>query len=377
MRVFLLLLLALAVAAVLALYPEITQQNMHFEAFGWVAELNQAVFLLVLLLSLIVFWVMRKLLVTVLTLPVRLWRGLGSRSLQQRESRLRHGIARLIDRRHDLGSDDFEKADSALPDWALDLLKACTVPVQEQTLPPSGQDYLKTSLIARLVTRPESGMGTSLRREFLKGWLQASPEAPLAKERLLSLAEEEGDWPLATDCLEALWQHDRTEPVRIRLAGAYIGMAERQPAERINWLRKAHKLDSGSGPAVLALGLAYREAGDQVAARQLWNKYLKEYDDISVARSLLDLTEDHLRAYRRIENDHAQSMSASYQWFRAQLAYHSGLAGLATEHMQVLVKQHPGKLAWKSWGDWNASAGDWEQAARCYARALECGEAGG
>jgi len=370
MRVFFLLLLALAVAAVLALYPNIAQQNMHFEAFGWIIELNQAVFLLILLLILTLFWAMRKIILTVLTLPLRLWRSIWSRTRRLKEENLRHGIARLVDLRKDLGATDFKKADSVLPAWLMDLFEVLTIPVQDQKVPPPEQDSLKTALVARLVTRPKSALSSSLRKEFLKAWLQASPEAPLAKKRMLALAEEEQDWATAIGFLENRWKNNNSKKTRTRLVRAYLGLAAQRPDDRIGWLRKAQKLDPDSGSATLALGLAYNDIGDQVAARRLWNKYLRDHDDVEVARSLLDITDDCLRAYRKVENNHAHSMPASYQWLRAQLAYRAGLTGLAMEHIQALAKQYPGRLAWKTWGDWHSKAGDWEQAANCYARAL-------
>jgi len=371
MRVFLLLLLALAVAAVLALYPNIAQQNMHFEAFGWIVELNQAVFLLILLLILTLFWAMRKIILIVLTLPLRLWRAIWSRSRRLKEEHLRHGIARLVDMHKDLGANDFKKADSVIPAWLVDLLEVFTIPVQDQKVPRPEQDSLKTALVARLVTRPKSALSSSLRKEFLKAWLQVSPEAPLARKRMCALAEEEQDWATAIGFLENQWKNNKAKETRTRLVRAYLGLAEQGPDDRIDWLRKAQKLDPDSGSAILALGLAYNEIGDQVAVRRLWNKYLKDHDNDAVARSLLDITEDCLRAYRKTENNHAHSMPASYQWLRAQLAYRAGLTGLATEHIQALAKQYPGKLAWQTWGDWHSKAGDWEQAAQCYTQALK------
>jgi len=371
MRVFLLLLLALAVAAVLALYPNIAQQNMHFEAFGWIVELNQAVFLLILLLILTLFWAMRKIILIVLTLPLRLWRAIWSRSRRLKEEHLRHGIARLVDMHKDLGANDFKKADSVIPAWLVDLLEVFTIPVQDQKVPRPEQDSLKTALVARLVTRPKSALSSSLRKEFLKAWLQVSPEAPLARKRMCALAEEEQDWATAIGFLENQWKNNKAKETRTRLVRAYLGLAEQRPDDRIDWLRKAQKLDPDSGSAILALGLAYNEIGDQVAVRRLWNKYLRDHDNVEVARSLLDITDDCLRAYRKTENNHAHSMPASYQWLRAQLAYRAGLTGLATEHIQALAKQYPGKLAWQTWGDWHSKAGDWEQAAQCYTQALK------
>jgi uncharacterized protein HemY len=372
MRLLLLLLAAMAIAAILAFYPDIAQHDVRFEAFGWVLELNQFVFILILLLLLIIFWLARKILLGLISGPSHLWQRLTSGKYQRREENLREGISQLIDQRHDFGVKAFSKAKGVIPDWAMDLIRIFTIPVHELSLARVRGDRLKTSLCARLATEPQTVLDPEKRREFLNAWLEASPNSPLALNRLCLLAEEEEDWPTALPLLEEQWKGTDGEDsgVRKRLVNAYLAMALREPGEQLNWIRKAEKIDPESGQVVLALGRAYISNDDRVAARRLWGNFLKRHDDFQIAQSLLDITEDPMRAYRKMESESASTMPASRQWLRAQFAHAAGLTGLANRHMQRLIEQHPSKLAWQTLGKWHAESREWEEAAKCYAKAL-------
>lgn len=374
MRIVLLLLLALSIAAVLAFYPDIAQHDVRFEAFGWVAELNQAVFILILLTLLILLWVVRKILSAFLAGPSRLWRNLVSGKHRRREENLREGISQLIDQRRDMGGKAFGKSRGIVPDWAMDLIQTLTIPLGKLSVDDAGQDRLKVALHARLATDPQtSELDAGVRKKFLDAWLQASPDAPLAINRSCKLAEEMEDWPTAVRLLEDKRKIEggANRDIRERLLNAYLNLAAIEQEEEFSWIHKAQKLDPDSHRVILALGAAHVRREDTVAARRLWNRHLKRHDSYQIARSLFEITEDYMRAYRKMESESAQTMHPSRQWLRAQLAHTAGLSGLANRHMQKLIERHPGQLAWQTWGGWHVQAQEWKLAANCYAEALK------
>jgi len=203
--------------------------------------------------------------------------------------------------------------------------------------------------------------------------LQASPEAPLAINRSCELAEEVEDWRTAIHLLEERRKKKGSadRQIRERLLNAYLGLAVMEPDNEFIWIHKAQKLDPDSNRVILALGAAHVRKEDTVAARRLWNTHLKRHDSYQIARSLFKITEDHMRAYRKMESESARAMHASRQWLRAQLAHAAGLSGLANKHMQKLIEHHPGKLAWQTWGDWHVQTQEWKLAVNCFAEALK------
>ncbi len=374
MRIIFLLLLALSIAVVLAFYPDIAQHDVRFEAFGWVAELNQAVFILILLMLLILLLVVRKILSAFLSGPSHLWSNLVSGKYRRREENLREGISQMIDQRRDIGVKALGKARGIVPGWAMDLIQILTLPSKDLITGDTSSDRLKISLHARLATDPQtSRLDAGVRKKLLDAWLQASPEAPLAINRSCELAEEVEDWRTAIHLLEERRKKKGSadRQIRERLLNAYLGLAVMEPDNEFIWIHKAQKLDPDSNRVILALGAAHVRKEDTVAARRLWNTHLKRHDSYQIARSLFKITEDHMRAYRKMESESARAMHASRQWLRAQLAHAAGLSGLANKHMQKLIEHHPGKLAWQTWGDWHVQTQEWKLAVNCFAEALK------
>jgi len=375
MRIVIMLTLALTLAGVLALFPHVADQPLKIEAFGWLFESQQGPFILLLLLLLGLFWMLRRILTAVFAGPGQVWQVLRSGGRKRREAHLRDGLAELIDMRGDLGAKSFRKTRGIAPAWGRVLLRALATPTANHTMPSTDNDALLTALRSRMVTDPTASPKPDMitRKAHLEAWLKVHPGAPLALERKIDMAEEEEDWAISARLLENVWKKGGRSAVSIRprLAAAYIALATAQPDHALEYLRKAYRLMPEEGGVLLALGKALIEQGDIQASRKLWSTYLETYDDETVALALHELLRtDALRAYRKLEKSSDAKMPPARAWLRAQLAHDADLGGLATGHLQELIKSHPGPLVWKTFGDWHAEKADWVQAARCYQQAL-------
>jgi len=376
MRIMIMLTLALALAGVLALFPNVADQTLKIEAFGWIFETRQGPFILLLLLLLGLSWMLRRILAAVLAGPGQVWQVLRSGGRKRREARLREGLDQLIDMRGDLGVRAFRKTHGIIPAWGSALLRSLATPVGDHAMPATDTDALLTATNARVVTDPAASPKPDIatRKAHLEAWLNVHPGAPLALQRRINLAEEEGDWAVLTRLLEEVWKKGgrSAASTRPRLATAYMALAETQPNHALEYLRKAHRLTPEDGKILLPLGKTLIEQGDIQSCCKLWSAHLETHNDNSIAIALHEiLRTDALKAYRKLEKVNDTKMSPARAWLRAQLAHDAELGGLAMDHMQALIKSHPGPLAWKTFGDWYAETSDWVQAARCYQKALE------
>ncbi len=376
MRIAIMLTLALALAGVLAMFPDVADQPLRIEAFGWMFETRQGPFVLLLLLLLGVFWALRRILAAIVAGPGHIWQALRSGGRKRREARLQDGLAQLIDIRGDLGARAFRKMHGIVPGWGKTLLRALGTSAADHAMPPTDGDPLLTALTARIVTDPAAAPRPDLamRKAHLEAWLKAHPGAPLALQRKIDMAEEEEDWATLARLLEEVWKRGGSSAISIRprLASAYMARARAQPEHGVEYLRKAHRLMPESGDVLLALGRALCGKGETPACCKLWSAHLEHHDDEAIAIALHELLRgDALKAYRRLEKVSDTQMTPARAWLRAQLAHDADLGGLAMDHMQKLIKSRPGRLVWRTFGDWHAETADWVQAARCYQKALE------
>ncbi len=376
MRIAIMLILALALAGVLAVFPDVASQPLKIEAFGWVFETRQGPLVLLLLLLLGVFWVLRRVAAAIVAGPGQVWQALRSGGRKRRESHLRDGLAQLIDTRGDLGARIFRKTHGIVPAWGAAMLRTLATPAAGHAMPSTDNNPLLTALKARIVTDPDATPRPDLamRKAHLEAWLRVHPGAPLALQRKMDMAEEEENWAALAHLLEQVWKRGGSSAatIRNRLAGAYMKMAQAQPEHGLEYLRKAHRLMPESGEILLALGRALCAKDDVSACCRLWSGYLEQHDDEDIAIALHALLrKDALKAYRKLENADDAHMTPARAWLRAQLAHDADLNGLAMDHMQELIKTHPGHMAWRTFGDWHAEAADWVQAAHCYQKALE------
>ncbi|MDQ7011996.1 MAG: hypothetical protein Q9M29_09255, partial [Mariprofundaceae bacterium] len=379
MRTFIVLVLALALAALFALFPDIAERTMSIYAFGWVFEGKQGPFILLLLLALSVFWLLRRILLAILAGPGQLWHVLRSGSKQRKESHLRDGLAEWLDMRGEQGWKSFRKARGFLPAWGDDLLAVLPQSLGDLPLPKDNDDALHIALCARIATdpnaRPKQDIG--VRKAHLVAWLNAHPGAPLALERQVDLLEEEGSWQELVDRLENIWNHGGSSAARTapRLASAYKHLAatDTDANQALQRLRKAHRLQADNHAITLALGRALIDTDDTAACRKLWMLHLEHQNDAQVAVELVGLLhDDALKTYRKLEKKNAEKITPALALLRAGLAHAAGLSGLAREHMDKLLDKHPSPQAWQMLAKWQAENDEWQAAAESYRQALAC-----
>lgn len=377
MRLFILLVLALGIATLFTLFPEIVNQTFRLEAFGWVFETRQGAFITAFVILLTLLWFIKRVLSALVAGPGQLWRTLRMGGKKRREQRLREGIADMLDMRGDLGSRAFRKSKGSIPDWTASLLKALITPANEQSLPNSDDAPLNTVLAARIATDPNapSRPDAATRKLHLEAWLTAHPDAPLAISRLATLAEEEHDWKTAVELLEQLWKQGQRSAASIkpRLAQAYTQLAEKESDEKQNHLRKAHRLAPENGAVILALGQAQLTDNNPDAAEKLWLSYLEQHNDFKVATAAFELLNtDSLQGFRKLDKKNAAEVyRPAMRLLQARLAQSAGLVGLAVEIIDELLEEDATAEVIRLRADWYADAGEWEQAATCYQQLSE------
>lgn len=375
MRLILLLSFTLLLTVSLIVFPDIADQELRLEAFGWIFETRQGAFIIALLILLLVLWLLRLITRALFAGPGTVWRSLRSGSRKRREARLRAGLARWLDMRGDNGAKAIKRAKGVLPDWTMDLLKTLGIPAKDQQPGNEQDDALVTALAARIATDPGTHSKADLitRKAHLQAWLKVHPGAPLALSRMADMAEEEGNWPSAVQLLEAEWKqgHRSAHSIKPRLANAYVQLAEKQPEQAMAHLRKAYRLLPDERNILLAYGKQLLAHDDQKTAQRLWLAYLVQHNDFGIAHALLEVQrQDGMRCYRKLEKLKDVEMNTAQRWLRAELAHAAKLEGLAIEQMSALAENAFSSDAWKSLADWHNEAGEIDKAADCYNRTV-------
>ena len=376
MRFILLLLLALAVSIALIVFPNIADQALRVEAFGWIFETRQGAFIVALLALLLLLWLLRSFISMLFAGPGMAWRSLRLGSRKRRENKLRDALAQWLDGRGNVNARALKRCRGVLPDWAIDMLQTMIVPAAELPLPAEDQDPLITALAARVATDPQAQnpADTATRKAHLEAWLYAHPGAPLAASRLVDIAEEEGDLLEFINRLEGDWKQGRrsADVVKPRLVRACLKLAGQSPEQSMAFLRKAYRLLPDDPKVLLAYGNGLLDSGDVKTVQRLWNGYLEQHSNDRIARAFLKIQrDDPIRVYRKLERKTASALNPAQRWLRAELAHAAKLDGLAFEQMQALADDCGSAAAWDSLGHWHEELGDFEKAAGCYRQALE------
>jgi len=382
MRIFILLVLALALAILFALFPEVADETLSVHAFGWVFETRQGPFILLLVLALGAFWLLRRIVLAVLAGPGQLWHVLKTGSRKRKESHLRDGLADWMDMRGERGWKAFRKGRSFLPAWGDALLARLPMSPTDIPLPKDDDDALLIALSARMASDPHASPrpDPGVRLAHINAWLKAHPGAPLALERKADLLLETEDWHGLVAMLEEIWKRGGNSASRSapKLATAYmrlaesIGQHEGEREKRLTYLRKAHRLQPGASDAVLALGHTLLADGDAAGCRKLWMAHVEEHGDIGIVAELVPLMRaDAMKTYRRLEKRSAANQNPALTVLRACMAHEAGLSGLATEHMDELLATHPSAQAWQILGRWQEESGNWKEAAEAYRQAVD------
>jgi len=103
MRLVLLLIIALATAVALIAFPNIADQHLRLEAFGWIFETRQGAFIIALFALLLVIGLLRTIVRAIFSGPGTVWRSVRMGSRKRREKKLREGLAQWLDNRGDFG----------------------------------------------------------------------------------------------------------------------------------------------------------------------------------------------------------------------------------------------------------------------------------
>ena len=376
MRLTMLLTIALILTIALVIFPDIADQSLRLEAFGWVFESRQGAFTAALLLLLFVLWLLRSIIQMVFSGPSAIWQSLRSGSHKRKEENLRKTLVQWVDARSDNTPKALKKSRGILPDWLIEMLMVATTPAHAQKLRAlDKQDPLLIALAARMATDPGATQKLDLatQKMHLEAWLKAHPDAPLALARLATVAEEEKAWHRVIELLEQqLQQGKSSNTTRSRLAHAYLQLASTEPEQAMDHLRKAYRLLPEEHDILLAYGEALQQHGDQATAQHLWLAYLNQHDAPRIAHALLSLLRPNaIKTYRKMEKLSETKMNHAQRWLRAELAHAAKLDGLAFEQMQALATTENIADAWRSLGAWHQAAGAYEKAADCYSRALK------
>lgn len=375
MRLVLLLSIALATAAALIAFPDIADQHLRIEAFGWIFETRQGAFIIALFALLLLLWLLRTLVQALFSGPGTVLRSVRIGSRKRREKRLREGLAQWLDNRGDFGVKALKRAKGVLPDWVMEMLQVLGVPPKDQQVLSDHKDPLVTVLAARIATDPSAHPKPDLatRKAHIEAWLHLHPGAPLAISRKADIAEEEGDWAGLAALLEAEWKqgHRSAHSVKPRLANAYIRLSEAGPEQAMGYLRKAYRLLPDDHDVLFAYGLGLIVAGETPTAVRLWIAHLEKHASFEIAAALLDAQRhDPMRAYRKLESRKDAELNDAERWLKAELAHRASLDGLAFEQMLALAESTHSADAWQSLAGWYSEAGEFEHAAEAYKRAI-------
>jgi len=376
MRLILLLVLALVVSVALIVFPDIADQALRIEAFGWIFETRQGAFIVALLALLLVLWLLRSMIGALFAGPGMAWRSVRLGSRKRREKKLREVLAQWLDGRGNVNTKTLNRCRGVLPDWAIDLLQTMMMPASELPLPTEDQDPLITALAARIATDPhaQSPSDPATRKAHLEAWLQVRPGALLAIARRADIAEEEGDLESFIDRLESEWKQGRcsAESAKPRLVRACLRIAGDQPDQAMAFLRKAYRLLPDDPKVLLAYGQALLDGGDAKMAQRLWSGFLEQHSNDRIAHALLGVQrDDPIRVYRKMERKTVDALNPAQRWLRAELAHAAKLDGLAFEQMQALADSYGSTSAWSSLAHWYEGLGEYEKASSCYRKALE------
>ncbi len=376
MRLMFLLFLALIVTVALIVFPDIADQALRIEAFGWIFETRQGAFIVALLVLLLFIWLLRGLIGALLAGPGVAWRSMRLGSRKRREKKLKELLGQWLDGRSNISIRTLKRCRGVLPEWAIAMIDIVLTPASDLPLASGEDEDLLTVLAARLATDPAADPKPDLatRKAHLEAWIQVHPGAPLAISRLVDIAEEEGDLPEFINRLEAHWKQGRcsSDAAKPRLVRACLNMAEQQPDQAMAYLRKAYRLLPGDVKVLLAYGQGLLDCGEIKTVQRLWNGYLEQHSSERIARALLPLYgEDKLRAYRKLERKTPSMLNPAQRWLRAELAHAAKLDGLAFEQMQALADECGMAAAWQSLGQWYESLGKFETSSDCYRKSLE------
>ncbi|RME81696.1 MAG: hypothetical protein D6771_07995, partial [Zetaproteobacteria bacterium] len=122
------LLLGLAAALLVALFPSVAEQTVRMQAFGWVLETKQGPLIAALVVLMLAWRLARMILAAVLAGPGRAWEALRFGVRSRREAKLREAVARWINEGAPLARDLDKRMRGTAPGWLLQVLAHLSAP---------------------------------------------------------------------------------------------------------------------------------------------------------------------------------------------------------------------------------------------------------
>lgn len=373
MKLKLLFLLALILTIAFTLFPQIAQETLSIEAFGWQLETKQGVFVVFMLVVFFLIWFVQRLITALTAGPGKIWQTLRTGGQQRREQHLQTALHDYIDMHPKNGQRTFKKARKLLPNWAQPLLDSLSLLPNQQADVDLQHKPLHVAFTARIVSDPEwkANVDVSKRQAHLEAWLTVHPDAPLAQIRLLDIYLEQQSWQAALDLLHTI----KNQPLRSQAwiiekkITVLLALSQEEGNDAQACLQQAEKISAQHQGVVLARGHAHIQANNPQAAEKLWLNYLKKHDDLSIAQATLSLMQgEGLAAFRRMEKIKG---TQALLWLHACLAHAGKLEGLAEETLKPLLKNHSCPLFWQTWAQWLAQKGEHQRAFEAYEQAIQ------
>ncbi len=373
-RIVLALLFVVGIFVSLVLFPDIANQPVRIEMLGWLFETRTGMFILLLIVSISVLWLLQKVFDLSINSPKQLWTSLRSGSTKRRELRLQEALATWIDEGAGHSQKLLKRSKGIIPDWLhASLLLWWDKPSNHPKINDEKDTPLTIALKARLATDAAyiERLSLSERQHYLDVWLAVHPAAPLALQRKAVLLGDMGEYVEQVQMLEALIQKNKNiQGLKLQLAGALFQLATKDSANQLAHLRKANRLSPNDAAILHALVLALADSGDQTSAERLLLDYLQQHDDIKLAQAALKLLSfDALKNFKRLDKPAYQNTYAG-RWLRMMLAHEADLVGIAKDALDAMLEQNPTALLWQTKGDWLAAEHAWEEATACYQKAL-------
>ncbi len=372
-RIVLALLLIIAVFVGLVLFPEITNQAVRIEIFGWLFETRTGMFILLLLFLFSTLWLIQKVLDLSVNSPKQLWSNLRSGNKKRREERLQEALATWIDEGDGSSQKLLKRSKGIVPDWLHDaLLIWWDKPNAHAKINDEKDSPLSIALRARLATDPENRPLFSLseRQQYLDTWLAVHPAAPLAVQRKAELLGELGSYAEQVALFEELWEKKKNvTAIKPLFATALRCLAAQDENNKLAHLRKANRINPNDAGIIIDLASALQDAGDTQSASRLLLDYLEQHDDMNIAeKAFAVLSDEPLAHFRTVDKPNFKKTAAG-NWLRSSLAHKAELVGIAEDGLTTLLENHPSAKLWLMRGDWFAEAGQWEKAAHAYKKA--------
>jgi len=370
MRIWFSILLLVAIAIGLALFPTVASQMMTIEMMGWHLEVKQGVFLavglLLLLLMRLLLWLGR----IILKGPQQLitaWRN-GGRKRQER--RVRDGLTAWANGDM-ISGDPFADTEAVLPVWLADALATLIAPDQKQHDEASP---LMVAIRGRQLSNEEAkSTPLAIRTQAVECWSRDFPRSVLARQRALALAEEGEDWQKVVQMIDQAPRGVTIVDSNARKANALLQLSKTDSTARLERLRQAAKLVD-SDDIVIALASAHMDGDDLKAARGVLLDRLDREDSLTVAQALAaqEARLDNPRlTLQMLEKRCKKKASFAQRWLLVELSKQAEDEERTQHHLRLLQQMPNGHgLAEAMEAQLHFDRGEWESAARCYHQRL-------